>query len=167
MTGVTGTVQSYNWPNIQLKNKEYTSCIRREEGYCGLQISQAVPYTSPDSFSLNDLSTLTSDIGAANGGLGDTAAAQGTVTITGTVGVSGASSTHHGVFGGQVLTNTYVALDNQQDIPGAIFITGQKQYVIRHTQKNVAQSTSEVGFKLQWVQMPCNAAAVMYQSTGL
>ena len=35
-------------------------------GYCGLQISQAVPYTSPDSFSLNDLSTLTSDIGAAN-----------------------------------------------------------------------------------------------------
>ena len=32
-------------------------------GYCGIQFSQAVPYTSPDSFSLSSLSPVT---GAAN-----------------------------------------------------------------------------------------------------
>ena len=32
-------------------------------GYCGIQYSQAVPYTSPDSFDLSSLSTVT---GAVN-----------------------------------------------------------------------------------------------------
>ena len=32
MTGISGTVNSYNWPNVQLKAKDYNICIRREEG---------------------------------------------------------------------------------------------------------------------------------------
>ena len=32
-------------------------------GYCGIQYTQAVPYTSPDSFDLSSLSTVT---GAVN-----------------------------------------------------------------------------------------------------
>ena len=32
LTGISGIVKSYNWPNIQLRNKDWTFCIRREEG---------------------------------------------------------------------------------------------------------------------------------------
>ena len=32
MTGISGTVNSYNWSNVQLKAKDYNICIRREEG---------------------------------------------------------------------------------------------------------------------------------------
>ena len=32
VTGATGTISSYNWPNIQLKAKDYQHCIRREQG---------------------------------------------------------------------------------------------------------------------------------------
>merc|ERR1711981_761487 len=40
LTGVSGIVKSYNWPNIQLRNTDYTFCIRREVGYCGIQYTQ-------------------------------------------------------------------------------------------------------------------------------
>ena len=32
LTGISGTVNSYNWPNVQLRAKDYNICIRREEG---------------------------------------------------------------------------------------------------------------------------------------
>ena len=32
ITGVSGQVTSYNWANVQLQNKDYTYCIRRELG---------------------------------------------------------------------------------------------------------------------------------------
>ena len=32
MTGISGAIWSYNWPYIQLRNKDFTFCIRREFG---------------------------------------------------------------------------------------------------------------------------------------
>ena len=32
ITGISGQVSSFNWPNVQLKAKDYTYCIRREVG---------------------------------------------------------------------------------------------------------------------------------------
>ena len=32
ITGQSGTVTSYNWPNIQLRSKTHNICIRRELG---------------------------------------------------------------------------------------------------------------------------------------
>ena len=32
ITGVSGTISSYNWPNVQLRAKDYQHCIRREQG---------------------------------------------------------------------------------------------------------------------------------------
>ena len=32
ITGLSGTVQSYNWPSIQLQSKTHNICIRRESG---------------------------------------------------------------------------------------------------------------------------------------
>merc|ERR1712083_205870 len=63
ITGVSGTVTSYNWPSIQLKSKAHNMCIRREAGYCGIQY-QAYSATSPDSFALDD-ATITSVNGVA------------------------------------------------------------------------------------------------------
>merc|ERR1712008_359216 len=36
-TGISGTVQSYYWPSIQLTSKTHNICIRREAGYCAIQ----------------------------------------------------------------------------------------------------------------------------------
>ena len=90
-----------------------------------------------------------------------TAAAQGYVTISGVVGSSAIR-----VFSGEVLSNTYVALASQQTVPGALLVTGNHQYIIRHTIANVAQTDYE-GYKLQFYQLPCNANSVYYESTGL
>jgi len=158
-TGVSGTVTSYNWPNVQLRAKDYNICIRREEGYCGIQYSQAVPYTSPDSFDLSSLSTVT---GAVNGeALAVTAAAQGYISIAGVVGSSAIR-----VFSGEVLASPLTTIANQQTVPGALTVTGLHMYRIEHTQANVAQTGYE-GFSLNYYQAPCNAYSSYYQSTGL
>ena len=37
-TGVTGTLQSYNFAGgIHLANQDYTVCIRQEAGYCSIE----------------------------------------------------------------------------------------------------------------------------------
>ena len=73
---------------------------------------------------------------------------------------------HAGIFGGQILANTYAALANQNTVPGALFLSGQKLYILTHSQKNVAQTDYE-GFSLQWNQLPCNSAGVYYSTSGL
>jgi hypothetical protein len=124
-----------------------------------MQLGQAVPYTSPDSFDLGSLGGTTL---SANGGLGDTTAAQGVLVIPGIQNNPG----HSGVLGGTVLANIYAALASQATIPGAIFLSGQQNYIIHHIQKNVAQTDHE-GFKLQYSQIPCNSAGVYYETSGL
>jgi len=160
LTGISGQIVSFNWPNVQLKAKDYTYCVRREQGYCGMQLSQAVPYTSPDSFDINSIGgTIAS---AANGDIADTTASQGYVLIPGVQNNPG----HAGIFGGSVLANTYATAAKQVIAPGAIHLSGQQNYVIHHIQKNVAQTGYE-GFKLQFLQLPCTSAGVYYASTGL
>ena len=55
---------------------------------------------------------------------------------------------HAGIFGGSVLANTYATAAKQNVKPGAIFLSGQQNYVIHHTQKSVSQSGYE-GFKVR------------------
>ena len=50
--------------------------------------------------------------------------------------------------------------------PGAVILTGQKNYILQHTQKNVAQTGYE-GFSLQFNQLPCSSATNYYESSGL
>ena len=52
-TGVAGEIQSYNWPTIQLKATDWTFCIRREEGYCGIEYTQSSPFANPNTFQLD------------------------------------------------------------------------------------------------------------------
>ena len=38
-TGLTGTLQSYNYAGLaQIKGMNYKNCIRAEEGYCCIQV---------------------------------------------------------------------------------------------------------------------------------
>ena len=38
-TGLTGTIQSYNYAGLaQIKGMNYKNCIRAEEGYCCIQV---------------------------------------------------------------------------------------------------------------------------------
>ena len=96
------------------------------------------------------------------GDLGDTTAAQAVLVIPNVQNNPG----HAGIFGGQILSNSYAALANQQATPGALFLSGTKPYKFTHYQKNVAQTGYE-GFKLQFTQMPCNSANILYESSGL
>ena len=56
-TGVSGSVQSLNYPNVALDDVVYTACVRRESGFCGIQWSEAAS-PSPDSFILDGTLTV-------------------------------------------------------------------------------------------------------------
>ena len=51
-TGVSGTVESFNYGETILDNTLYTLCVRQEVGYCGIEWSQAAQ-TSPATFDLD------------------------------------------------------------------------------------------------------------------
>ena len=55
-TGSSGEVKSFNFDGgIQLRDIQYTICIRRELGFCGIQYI-VQDNTTPDSYDLSDAS---------------------------------------------------------------------------------------------------------------
>jgi len=47
-TGVTGTIQSYNFANLaQIQGQNYKNCIRQEEGYCCIEYTPVTYSISP------------------------------------------------------------------------------------------------------------------------
>ncbi|KAK4325635.1 hypothetical protein Pmani_003804 [Petrolisthes manimaculis] len=71
--GVTGQVRSYNYDlttGLQLANQDYTSCIRTEKNFCGIQYMACADTvsTSPQSFSITGStdSPVGSLVGAAS-----------------------------------------------------------------------------------------------------
>merc|ERR1712018_217856 len=154
VTGVTGTISSYNWAgSVQLRAKDYQHCIRREAGYCAIQLSAAVPTTSPDSFDLDDTQAL-----ALNGAVASIT--QGYITLPGCTGNNGGCA-----YSGQIFAEGYTATaTNGNANPSAVTIANH-MFRIEHTQLNVAQTSME-GFKLQFVQVPCTGIATTYISTG-
>merc|ERR1711997_646715 len=51
-TGVSGTVQNYNFGGQLLQSQTYDNCIRQEKGYCRIQWQQNSA-TTPDTFQLD------------------------------------------------------------------------------------------------------------------
>ena len=84
------------------------------------------------------------------------------LTINGVVNNPG----HGNIFGGTVFGNIYASAANSNSKPGAVLVTGQKNYILQHTQKNVAQTGYE-GFSLQFNQLPCSSPTNYYESSGL
>ena len=53
-TGISGELKSFNFDGgLQLRDIQYTICIRREAGSCGIQYT-VQDNTTPDSFDLSD-----------------------------------------------------------------------------------------------------------------
>ena len=65
-----------------------------------------------------------------------------------------------------VLGNIYASAANSNSVPGAVLLTGNKNYILQHHQKNVDQDGYE-GFSLIYNQLPCSSATVYYESSGL
>ena len=65
LTGVSGTLTSFNYPTAALELIRYTSCVRREAGYCGILWAQsqytsgsgAIATVTPDPFALDTILT--------------------------------------------------------------------------------------------------------------
>lgn len=152
ITGVSGTISSYNWPNVQLRAKDYQYCIRREQGYCGIQLSQAVPTTSPDSFDTEPGTVSENGVVAAT--------VLGYITLPGCVSNVGGCQ-----YLGSLFTDGYTAIAaNTNDIPGAVIVSNH-MFRIEHTQLNLAQTSME-GFKLVYHQIPCTGSVTSYISSG-
>merc|ERR1740129_2044844 len=151
-TGQSGTVVSYNWPNIQLVSKTHNICIRRELGYCGIQY-QAYAGTSPDSYILDAGITITAFNGVPAGTAND-----GYLLIPGGPGAAD-------VYSGGILCDAVGILcgGTAIGVSGAIYREGHA-FVLTHgvTADNAAGS---LGFKLSYAQLPCSGAGTSY-TTG-
>ena len=53
-TGIGGTIQSYNWQGgLQITGSKWTTCIRREDGYCHIGY-RVVDGQTIDTFQVDD-----------------------------------------------------------------------------------------------------------------
>jgi len=153
-TGLSGVVQSYNWPSIQLVSKTHNICIRREAGFCGIQY-QAYSATSPDSFVLDD-ATITSVNGVAQA---IATTNHGYLLIPGGPGASD-------VYSGGVLCDA-IGLScggTAIGVSGAIFREGHT-FVLTHGVSAI-NAAGSLGFKLSYFQIPCGSS-IGYTTTDL
>lgn len=140
ITGTGGTIQSYNWPTIQLRGKTHTTCIRREKGYCGFALSMYTPGTTPDSFQLETAAP------AKNGVLG--------VYAMGWLYIEGNDLGQK--WGGGVLSPTAGAAGNAMMIAtGGTVQFEAEQFIITHNTLAADGTGVETGYKLSYEQIPC------------
>jgi len=136
-TGVSGTVQSFNFATVMLQAKRFGACIRREYGYCGIQYSEAI--TTPDSFLLDDAIASKN----ANGDL--------TTTVHGWIVIPNGPLAD--IYSGAILAEN---VDDDETVSASVTVTNHL-YRIDHA--TIAATTAAVtGFKLSYIQIPCASA---------
>jgi len=159
ITGASGTVNSYNWPTIQLSSKTHNICIRRELGYCGIQYN-AYSATNPDSFILDETTITVSSIAyyTAINGVAQIGSVDAYLLIPGGPGAvdvfSGGVLCDEATTSCSSITTTYTG--------SAIYRTGHT-FVLTHGVTS-AVTAGNLGFKLSYVQLPCNSADVGFTS---
>lgn len=135
LTGISGEVKSFNFDGgIQLRDIQYSICVRREAGFCGIQYI-VQDNTTPDSFDLSDATA------SANGGSTATGEAMGYLSIPG-------SNTD--LYSGTILS---AIAGTAAGIDGAVLATGMP-FIIGVTNTD-ADQTSSNGFHLVYTQTPC------------
>jgi len=144
-TGISGVVQSYNWPNVMLQARHFNTCIRREKGYCGLSLARYAAST-PCSFCLDDTTTN----GLAQNGL---AGSQGFLQIPGVDLVnhfSGYSFCYHGF--GKAAISSPAQLASGCSSDGTLETTS---FSFDFIVPGGVDNTGELGYKLSYNQVPC------------
>jgi len=142
ITGLSGTIQSYNFPNVLLQSKEFNTCIRREAGYCGIHYS-SYSGTPPDAFLLDDAAAITSING--QGAIGALAGA-----AVSWLDISGPRQTSQ--YSGGIFCEGLAATCG---VAGTVAQQGH-QYVVTHHTTTTANA-GETGYKLAFLQVPCNS----------
>jgi len=138
-TGLSGTFQSYNWPTVPIQAKSYAYCFRSEAGYCHLDYNQFQPFTSPDSFAIDNANNDKSHNSATFG--------EGWLDIAGNDQISHVSGD---VF--SAATGTHIATEAT---PSTVTVTGGNYVVTYNTLGNSQVSSDNKGFKLTYTHVPC------------
>jgi len=135
-TGISGEVKSFNFDGgIQLRDIQYTICIRRETGSCGIQYT-VQDNTTPDSYDLSDATAN------ANGGSSATGEAMGYIAVPG-------SNTD--LYSGTILSSQ---TGTAEGVDGVLLATGMT-FIIGVTNTD-ADQTSSNGFDFVYAQTPCS-----------
>jgi len=141
LTGVSGSITSLNYPNVALTQIAYTTCVRREHGYCGIQWSESAS-PSPDSFILDAILTTGES-------LASTISTSSVTFIT----IPGSTQT---TYGGIVLSDDLILpiLAPDQDTTAGAGVTGTgTPFTLRYT--SVSSAAAILGYDLVYAQIPC------------
>jgi len=154
ITGKSGTVQSYNWPTVQLSSKTHNICIRREAGYCGIQYNTYTG-TTPDAFALDDI-TLTTVNGQAQV---ITSTAHAYLLIPGGPGATDLFS--GGIFCDGLALTCGITATTDGTQGGAVYRSGGINGFILTHGVTAINTAAGLGFKLSFNQLPCTNGASM------
>jgi len=148
-TGLGGTLQSFNnnptgATRMMLSNLIYSICIRKEEGMCGMTVSQTRNAGVPDAFNL----AIATAANAATFMAGGAAGVDGTCTQEG-IGIA-SSKVASSLFCGGVLAAT-----NADTTAGAIpsDVLPLRVFVVTD---NAGVRGADTGFDLRYSQTPCS-----------
>jgi len=161
LTGKSGTINSFNWPTVMTADMEYTVCVRREAGYCGIE--WAVSTATPVGLQLDGAGEALVPIAttaAPGANLGPGLAGAASVrsgTLAGAVLIIPGSENQ--LYSGNVLTENNAAAAPAQDrIPGATIRATGKPFRIEVNSSGVVAGV--LGYNLVYNQAPCNTAFV-------
>jgi len=138
LTGISGSIESFNYATVMLTDTLYTICVRQEEGYCGIEWSEAAT-TSPDPFDLG-----TGTVGLALG-----------TTATGSeayIGIPGSVNQNYG--GTHLSEDTTTTAADQDTTSGSIQANGMPFQVVVNT---YGAAAGVLGFNLVYNQVPCSS----------
>jgi len=149
LTGVSGTITSLNYPNSVLEETRYTSCVRREAGYCGIQWSQttftsgdgSIAVVTPDPFALDTILT--------------TGLALDVVDADSHITIPGSGNTAYG--GSHLIDEAHTIAAERDAHSAAVYSTGLPFTLTFQATTGVAVDglPDTTGFSLQYDQIPC------------
>merc|ERR1712109_174671 len=158
-TGTGGTFQSYNYPTLQINNRIYSYCIRREKGYCGIQYQAAVN-GAIDTFVLDEVTTS-----ANNYAIGVI-----TTNVNGYILIPGGSSGGTGadIFSGDVFCNAggLTCQGTAVITPGGAVTRQGSEFHIYHVSMTDGGTAGNFGFQLTYNQLGCNGISANTQVAG-
>jgi len=155
LTGSSGLLMSYGWKGGHVvTGSDYSSCIRRENGYCAIQYVPAQDGSTVSSYSSIDSFQVDPTAAAVNT---NTITPTWTATLDGYVMISNdasGTSSHSGDTFGHTNAGT---------LDSAVFGYGP-QFQVTHVASSTQIASGNSGFLLQYDQIPCGTQLQVNES---
>jgi len=152
---VSGTLTSFNYPTVPLELIRYTTCVRREAGYCGIQWAQSQPTTNLG----NAASTVTPDPFNLAATLSTGNALTVSTCDSAYITIPGSGNT---VYCGTALIDQYAATAASQDYTSSSVYSVGVPFMITYSASggisNNAGDPDDIGYSLQYIQIPCSSS---------